>query len=129
MIVKLEDHPWLRDEMLEKASKVAGKVVGSFFLTKIGMEAGVIKAVRKGAEEALRPYNVRVSWGEENLAEYLSTHMDVTFDFSPESETDLDHPWSRRIFIHTDRMKKLLQKNGLLANADDARAVAESLLK
>jgi hypothetical protein len=127
MIVKLEDHLWLRNEILEKVSAATETVVRSFFITKMGMEGGVTKAVQKAAEEALRPYGIMSSWNRENLAKYLSAHVDVTINFLPESEMDFVRPWSGCIFVYMNRMTKLLQKSGLFANADDARALGEIL--
>lgn len=136
MIVKIKDHKWLQEEILEKVRSAAAKVMSSFFFSDPSMKPQVDKAVRKAALEALLPYEPNLSWmdTEGTVPDVLASYVDVEFTANtlPPSTTRQSVFWTDTFSnpkgefqLRTARLKTALDESGLVVNADDPRVVAE----
>lgn len=136
MIVKIKDHKWLQEEILEKVRSAAGKVMSSFFFSDPSMKSQVDKAVRKAALEALRPYEPNLPWmdTEGTVPDVLASYVDVEFKANtlPPTTTRQSVFWTDTFSnpegefqLRTARLESALDDSGLVVNADDPRAVAE----
>lgn len=138
MIVKIKDHKWLQEEILEKVRSAAGKVMSSFFFSDPSMKLQVNKAIRKAVLDALRPYEPNLPnhpWMDKGtVSDLLASYVDADFEANtlPPTTTRQSVFWTDTFSnpkgefqLRTARLETALDESGLVVNADDPRAVAE----
>jgi hypothetical protein len=135
MIVKIKEHKWLQEEILEKVRSAAWKVMSSFFLSDPSMKLQVNKAIRKAVLDALRPYEPEIPWMDKGtVPDLLASYVDVDFEANtlPPTITRQSVFWTDtfsnqegKFQLRTARLESALDNSGLVVNADDPRAVAE----